>query len=153
MQGIITKPVSIDALRATLNGIGNGDGLVCFDDEATQSVLELAPLQILVSATGLTATDRTLNELFEEASLIIDRLKSCAPSDLNDGNVISRVHNTSGACAMLGAGLLHSNFSKIEDCLKRGSMSSSRDLLEAADRAIVKTRNAASNLLSQLEHA
>jgi signal transduction histidine kinase/DNA-binding NarL/FixJ family response regulator len=153
MQGLFTKPVSMDELRTTLNGIENGEGLVCFDDEATKSVLELAPLRNLVSATGLRATDRSLDELFDEASLIIDRLKSCAPSDLNDGIVISRVHNTSGACATLGAGLLHSNFSKIEECLKRGSMSSSRDLLEAAERAIVKTRNAASNLLSQLEHA
>ena len=153
MQGIFTKPVSIDELRTTLNGVENGDGLVCFDDESTQSVLELAPLQILVSATGLSATVRSLNELFEEASLIIGRLKSCAPSDLNDDTVISRVHDTSGACAILGASLLHSNFSKIEECLKHGSLSSSRDLLEAAERAIVKTRDAASNLLSQLEYA
>ncbi|MEP1202014.1 response regulator [Tateyamaria sp.] len=153
MQGIFTKPVSLETLRTTLNGIETGNGLVRFDDEEIQSVLEWEPLQILVSARGLGATDRSLDELFDEASLIINRLKSCAPLHLDDDTVISRVHNTSGACATLGANLLHSIFSKIENCLKSGSMSSSRDLLEAAERAIVTTRNASSNMLSQLKYA
>lgn len=66
----------------------------------------------------------------------------------------SRVHNTAGFCATLGAKNLHSSFYKIEDSLKRGSMVSSRDLLlDAAERALEETRNAASNLIYQLKQA
>lgn len=65
----------------------------------------------------------------------------------------TRVHNAVGACASLGANALQRSFTKIEDCLKNGTLSSSRDLLDTAERSLVETRYVASNLMSQLRQA
>lgn len=154
MQSILTKPISTEALRVALTDKVTKERAVGFDDKSSRPALELEPLNVLVSASGLERTGKSLDELFDEASTIIQQFKTCDPSYFEEECVISRVHNTTGVCANLGAKGLHRSFYKIEDSLKRGSMVSSRDLLlDAAERALEETRNAASNLMSQLKQA
>ncbi|WP_165821539.1 response regulator [Falsiruegeria mediterranea] len=154
MQGILTKPISTEALRLALTGKMTKECAVGFDNKSSRSVLELEPLNVLVSATGLELTGKSLDELFDEASCIIQLFKTCDPSYFEEECVRSRVRNTTGVCATLGAKNLHTSFYKIEDSLKRGSMVSSRKrLLDAAERALEETRNASSNLIYQLKQA
>lgn len=153
MQGVLTKPISIEALQSNLATLAEKEKFFTFDNLAYRSVFETEKLKGLVRANGVGPTDLVLDELLDEATSIILRLKSCDASHYREKALKTRVHNAVGACASLGANALHRSFRKIEDCLKNGTLSSSRDLLDTAERSLVETRYVASNLMSQLRQA
>ena len=149
IQGVLTKPISMETLRSTLDGEEEEICLLYADDAMAQ--LDLEQLRMLVTIKGSEFTIKSLDALLREVSLLIQSLKPNSAQDLYDQNVIDQVHATSGACATLGAKSLHRSLFEIEENLKRGKMGSISEWLEVAERALKKTRLASSEFSVQVE--
>lgn len=149
IQGVLTKPITMETLRSTLDGVEVDKGFLRADEAMAQ--LDLEQLKMLVSVKGTDFTIKSLDALLREVSSLIQSLKPSSPQDLCDQNVIDQVHATSGACATLGAKSLHRSLFQIEVNLKRGMMSSISEWLEAAERALEKTRLDTSEFCSRIE--
>ena len=148
IQSILTKPVSIETLQAALARLEEAQIDNDSDVGITQPVLEEDKLKILIAAKGALATDESFNKLFGNASSIIESLKQNPTQELLDANFILQVHNTTGACAVMGTNLLHHYFFKIEDYLKCGRKRPLHELLDAAEQALEQTRSAAASFFA-----
>lgn len=110
MDAVMSKPISLNGIRAILNGEGLTEKPR--DDAA---LLDEAHLAQLLRNLSPERADRLIAGLGEETPALLRDLDSAAWDA--PGDIAERVHALSGVAAMVGAQRLHNVLSRLEDSL------------------------------------
>ena len=133
MQQILVKPITRDALRATIAAVQNGTvpgQALGGPTPAGALLLDLTVLHALIEDLGHDRAHDLMAKFLAEVGTSIDQL--VAGTDLP---MLREIHRLEGSAGMFGAQALHARLAQIETLCKAGDMAAARIIL--ADLALL----------------
>ncbi|MCH2165401.1 MAG: response regulator, partial [Marinovum sp.] len=147
MDSVLIKPITLEQLRKVFEA--PSPTLETVEADAlpkSGNVIDAQQFELLLSSRGSDKALQTLEKILSEIVELVEELNCWTDHTLDNSELLGRLHNVTGASAMLGAQQLHKILHGVESDLKLGTRVSFSDVVDLTKVTVEQTRSEAARI-------